>query len=82
MKYYIEVGFNKGVVDPVGEGLKKDILDLNIKGVKEVHTAFLYEIEGEIDTPAVDRICRELLVDPVIQWYIINPKKSADEGFD
>lgn len=43
-----------------------------LKGVRCVRTAPLYRLEGDFITDETDRICRELLCDPVTEKYFID----------
>jgi phosphoribosylformylglycinamidine (FGAM) synthase PurS component len=63
----IAVGHRPGVLDPVGHGLKKDIEELNLARVKNVMSAQLYRIEGDISRRDADRIASDLLCDPILQ---------------
>ena len=42
----------------------------------------LYRIEGDLDEKQADIICRDLLSDPVIQWYRVNDKKGSHKKPD
>lgn len=85
MQYRIEIQDKPGVFDAVGEGIKKDILDLGIKTVKEVRFVQVYNIEGDFSQDEVEKICQELLVDRVSQDYYIGAPEHqsarAPEGF-
>jgi len=69
MFWRIEVKHKEGVFDAVGEGIKKDILDLNIKGVDSVRVINVFLIEGKVSEPQVKSICKELLTDPITQEF-------------
>lgn len=87
METIIEVGYKEEVFDAIGEGIKKDILDLGIKGVKDVLTHQLYLIEGTLAEKGLRFIAEHILCDPVTQYYKIIPKpqkkksKSSDGHF-
>ena len=68
----VEVGYKPEIFDAAGEGLKKDIEDLGIKGVNSIRVFDLYFIEGNLDQKKLRRICDELLVDPVTQEFRIH----------
>jgi len=72
MPWKIEIKDKPGVFDCLGEGIKKDILDLGIKTVREVRIAAVYLIEGELSEDEITRICEELLVDKISQDYSVN----------
>jgi phosphoribosylformylglycinamidine synthase II len=69
MIWRVEIRNKSGIFDAIGEGIKKDILDLNIKGVSSVNVADIYVIEGKISDSEIRRICAELLADPITQEY-------------
>lgn len=66
-----EVFIRPDLVDAAGEGLIKDIEDLNIKGAKDARIIRVTEIEGDISKKDAKRIASELLADPVSQRYVI-----------
>jgi phosphoribosylformylglycinamidine synthase len=72
MIWRVEIKNKPGVFDAVGEGIKKDILDLNISGVEAVKTIDVYILEGKIGESEIKRICQELLADPITQDYRYN----------
>ncbi|MDE0297668.1 MAG: phosphoribosylformylglycinamidine synthase subunit PurS [Candidatus Poribacteria bacterium] len=67
MDWKIEVRYKSNIPDAAGQGILEDIADLGISGVDLVKTAKVYWIEGNFRAREVDRICSELLADPVIQ---------------
>jgi len=71
MFWKIEIKDKPGIFDAVGEGIKKDILDLGIKTVREVRFIQVYIIEGDIPESGISRICSDLLVDGITQDYCI-----------
>ncbi len=83
MFWKIEVRDKPGVFDAIGEGIKKDILDLGISTVKEVKFIQVYLIEGSVFEDSIRRICEELLADRVTQDYAIvfsTRQPPADSG--
>jgi len=66
----VEVAYNAGVTDPVEETVLKAIKDLGIENVRAVKTAKRYLLEGKLDEPELDIICRRLLVNPIIQHVV------------
>jgi phosphoribosylformylglycinamidine (FGAM) synthase PurS component len=64
--YIIEVVHKPGVVDPLGNGLSKNVHHV-IKGVKKIETAPLYRLMGNLSQAELSRIGSDLLADPVIQ---------------
>jgi len=69
MFWRVEVKNKSNILDPVGQGIKRDIIDLGIRGVSCVNMVQVYIIESEIGKDQVQKISRELLCDPVIQEY-------------
>ncbi|MDP2911956.1 MAG: phosphoribosylformylglycinamidine synthase subunit PurL [Candidatus Omnitrophota bacterium] len=69
MEWKIEIRNRKGVFDPVGNGVKKDISDLGIRGVKKVNVSQVFIISGDINEPDAKRIAEELLADPITEEY-------------
>lgn len=76
MKWKIEICGKSDAPDIVGGGILEDIADLGIAGVTSVRTVQIYWIEGNIDSQAVERICSNLLADPVTQHYIYGEIKD------
>lgn len=73
MLWRIEIKDKPGVFDAAGGGLLKDFLDLGIHSVKEVHVTRVFLIEGDVSYDAIEKICRELLVDEIVQEYSFSP---------
>ncbi len=69
MFYKIEVFDRPGMFDAVGSRIKKDILDLGVKTVRDVRSTQAYLIHGDISQSQVKTICEELLVDKIAQDY-------------
>lgn len=68
----IEIKEKSGIFDCLGEGIKKDILDLGIKTVRDVRFIQIYLIEGALSEEEIKKICEELLIDKVTQEYLLN----------
>ncbi|MCX5693327.1 MAG: phosphoribosylformylglycinamidine synthase subunit PurL [Candidatus Omnitrophica bacterium] len=77
MEWKIEIRNKKGVFDPLGNGIKKDIQDLGIKGVKKVNVAQVFIISGDIAEPDAKRIAEELLADPITEEYLLEAGHRA-----
>jgi phosphoribosylformylglycinamidine synthase len=69
MAWIVEIGYKRGVTDPVGFLMKKEIEDLGIEGIEEVRSISTYVIDGELTEEDIKKICEELLVDKQIQEY-------------
>ncbi len=71
MEWKIEIKNKKGIFDPLAIGIKKDIKDLGIVGVKKINTSQVFVISGNISAKDARRIAEGLLTDPVTQEYRI-----------
>lgn len=80
MIWRIEIQEKPGIFDSLGNGVEHDISDLGIAAVKSVRAVQVFLLEGDIDRAQADRICRELLVDLVVQDYSLSdkPAKAAE----
>ncbi len=67
--FRIEVSVKEGFADPRAEGLEKDIRDLAISSVERVKVSDIYLLEGNPSPAELERICRELLADPIVNEY-------------
>ncbi|MFA5388549.1 MAG: phosphoribosylformylglycinamidine synthase subunit PurL [Candidatus Omnitrophota bacterium] len=76
MEWKIEIKNRKGVFNPLGNGVKKDILDLGISSVKKVDVSHVFIISGDITESDAKRIAGELLADPITEEYAIGPVKG------
>ncbi len=74
MIFRVEIKDKPGFFDAIGEGVKKDILDLGISSVSSVRFVQVYILEGEIQEKELKKICEELFCDRVAQDYAINPQ--------
>ncbi|MBM3249438.1 MAG: phosphoribosylformylglycinamidine synthase subunit PurL [Candidatus Omnitrophica bacterium] len=85
MLYKIEVKDKPGVFDAVGSGIRKDILDLGIKSVREAEFIQVYILDGDICEEELEKICSELLVDKISQEYSFNnthnPQRKTQDEF-
>ncbi len=78
MRYKIEVKDKPGIFDAIGQGVKKDILDLGIKSVREVKFIQVYTLEGNLACGQITSICEELLTDKILQDYVIKSREPAN----
>ncbi len=69
MIWRIEIKEKPGIFDSVGAGVHHDIIDLGINSVKDVRVVSIFMIEGDVTRENAETICRELLVDQVVQEY-------------
>ena len=76
MRWVIGVTYNSQEADPIGMNRKSDLEDLGIP-VEEIKTMHVYFIQGRISEEKIEKACRELLSDNIIQKYnYINNKDS------
>jgi len=68
--YTVEVCLKAGQPDPRGEGIVRSIHDLGIpKKEVSISVSDCYWLDGSLTSQELERIARELLVDPIIQDY-------------
>ncbi|HCD37148.1 MAG TPA: phosphoribosylformylglycinamidine synthase, partial [Candidatus Omnitrophica bacterium] len=77
LTYKIKVSEKEGIFDAVGHGALKDIQDLGIQGVRQVHFALLYYINGDVNQAQITRIAEELLIDKITQEYAISEGRGT-----
>lgn len=77
--YRIEVWYRKGVFDPGSQGLCGDILDLGIKGIARAEIGSIFLIKGTLSPANLQKVARELLVDPVTQDFYAG-KRALPRG--
>lgn len=70
----IEIKQKDGFFDSLGSGVYRDILDLGFDMVKAVRVVEVYILEGDLSAQQVDQICKELLVDVIVQDYRFDQK--------
>ncbi|MDO8730021.1 MAG: phosphoribosylformylglycinamidine synthase subunit PurS, partial [Candidatus Omnitrophota bacterium] len=66
----IEVAYRPGVRDPVEDSVLKGAADLGIEGIRAVHTAKEYGIDGTLNAEALTRLTDKLLVNATIQQVV------------
>jgi phosphoribosylformylglycinamidine synthase II len=69
--FRVEVSVKASLPDPRGEALKADIRDLGITTVSQARVSDIYLLEGGLSGEEVNTICRELLVDSVVEEYSV-----------
>ncbi|MDZ4164296.1 MAG: AIR synthase-related protein, partial [Smithellaceae bacterium] len=72
MAHRIEIGFIKGIRDPLGEKIKKKIRDHLHLPVEQVETIEVYTIDGLLEAVELENIAANPLSDPIIQRYAID----------
>ena len=76
MKARVHVTLKPGVLDPQGKAIGNALAALGFAGVEEVRQGKLIELELAETDPAraraeIEKMCRELLANPVIEDYAI-----------
>ena len=76
MKARVHVSLKPGVLDPQGKAIGNALQALGFDGIGEVRQGKLIELELTDSDPAaararVEEMCRQLLVNPVIENYTI-----------
>ena len=82
-KALIYVTFKAGVLDPQGEAVRGALSSLGFKGVNDVRVGKFIEIELEDaeDVHAdLERMCQDLLANPVIEDYRIEMADETTNG--
>jgi len=67
--YVIEVGYKKGVTDPLARSLQEDVRHLGLTSVKDAGTAQLYRLIGDLTPAHRTRVAEGLLCDSILQEY-------------
>jgi phosphoribosylformylglycinamidine synthase len=65
-----------GILDPQGIAVERALPALGFEGVENVHVGRLIELDVE-DPAQLDDMCRQLLVNPLIEDYEIVPETSS-----
>lgn len=74
MKARVTVTLKNGVLDPQGKAIANALGALGIDGVQDVRQGKFIEVELDENDPAsaraaLERMCKELLANPVIENY-------------
>ena len=67
--WLVEITFKSGVTDAVGMSTLNAIEILGVDGIRNVKTGEKYLILGDIPEETIDKICRAVLANPLIQEY-------------
>ena len=72
-KAIVTVRYKPGVLDPQGATIQRALTDLGMEEIKEVHTGRRFELAlaPGATRETVERACRTLLANPVIETYDI-----------
>ena len=77
MKARVEITLKSGVLDPQGKAIEHALSGLGFDGVGDVRQGKLIELEIDETDPDkarahVEKMCRTLLANPVIETYAID----------
>ncbi|NOZ19569.1 MAG: phosphoribosylformylglycinamidine synthase subunit PurS, partial [Planctomycetes bacterium] len=81
MRWTMVISPRSEMADPIGQGVKADIVDLGIDRVEDVRMSHVYLVEGDFDADEAERICRELLADAVTEEYQCDGVADVPEGW-
>ncbi|MEW6360010.1 MAG: phosphoribosylformylglycinamidine synthase subunit PurL [Planctomycetota bacterium] len=81
MRWTMVVSPRSEMADPIGQGVKASILDLGIDRVEDVRVSYVYLVEGNFSAADAERICREVLADPVTEEYRCNDAAAPPKGW-
>ncbi len=80
MRVQVLIRPKEGILDPQGVAVERALPALGFTGVQHVHVGRLVELDVE-DVGQVDRMCRELLANPLIEDFeILTPGARAAAG--
>ena len=71
MKARITVTLKPGVLDPQGLAIEDALPGLGVEGVRSVRQGKVFEIEGDLDRAALERMAERLLANTVVEDYTI-----------
>ncbi len=76
----IEVRLRSELPDPQAQAVLLQVAELGIHSAREVQTARLFFLAGELSEADLDRVARELLADPVTETYSLADDDGQGEG--
>lgn len=77
MLWRVEIKPREGVFDAAAEGISKDTHDLGIHSLTKAKIIHVYTLTGRLIEEQVQKIARELLVDPMAQEYWVSNSQAA-----
>jgi len=77
MIHRIEVRPKTQFGDPHAAGVFHQVQELGIDTVQAVRSARLFFLYGDLDAAAADRVARELVIDPVVEDYVLVTGEAA-----
>ncbi|MDP8266606.1 MAG: phosphoribosylformylglycinamidine synthase subunit PurL [Candidatus Aceula meridiana] len=76
MIWRVEIKDKESVFDAAGESILKDIEDLGIRSVENVNVEQIFLINSQASAAQIQKICKQLLVDPIVQDYTCSQKAA------
>jgi phosphoribosylformylglycinamidine synthase II len=70
--FFVEKGIKKNLENPRANSLKEDILLFGISSIEQIWINELFFIEGDLDLNDIEKLTKEVLVDPALEEYSIN----------
>ncbi len=71
--WIVGIGYKDVTIDPLVQEVSKVITELGIKGVDQIERIEVYAITGTLTEKEIEIVCKELLVDQLIQYYRYTP---------
>jgi len=69
---FVEKGIKKNLENPRANSLKEDILLFGISSIEQIWINELFFIEGSLSILDIEKLTKEVLVDPALEEYSIN----------
>jgi phosphoribosylformylglycinamidine synthase subunit PurS len=66
----------EGILDPQGQAVERALPALGFEGIERVHVGRMVELDVE-DTSQLDRLCEQLLANPLIEDYEVELLEHA-----
>ena len=66
----------EGILDPQGKAVERALPALGFEGVSEVRVGRMVELEAD-DGTDLERLCRQLLANPLVEDYEIVAEQGA-----
>ncbi len=66
----------EGILDPQGQAVERALPALGFEGIDRVHVGRMVELDVE-DTSQLDRLCEQLLANPLIEDYEVELLEHA-----
>jgi len=78
----VEVWFKDGVFDAEAEGVLRQIVSIGVASVHDVKIARVYNIEGEFFQSDIEDIANNLLIDPVVETFVLGRQEKKGEDVE